>query len=129
MEVPVLVDEDRVHRAAYVDPAVYARELRTFWAHTWLYLAHASQVPDQGDVVTVDLAGRPLLLVRQADGSLRVLVNRCAHKGTRLVDEERGHVGRHFRCPYHAWTYQLDGAPLGMPMREGYDGTRLLSCE
>ncbi|HUP09781.1 MAG TPA: aromatic ring-hydroxylating dioxygenase subunit alpha [Caldimonas sp.] len=123
-----LVDEDRVHRAAYVDPAVYARELRTFWAHTWQYVAHASQVPDPGDVVTVDLAGRPLMVARQEDGSLRVLVNRCAHKGTRLVDGERGHVGRHFRCPYHAWTYRLDGAPLGMPLREGYAGTRLASC-
>jgi phenylpropionate dioxygenase-like ring-hydroxylating dioxygenase large terminal subunit len=129
MEVPALVDEDRVHRDAYVDPAVYARELRTFWAHTWQYLAHASQVPNAGDVVTVELAGRPLMLVRQEGGGLRVLVNRCAHKGTRLVDEERGHVGRHFRCPYHAWTYKLDGAPLGVPMREGYEGTRLASCE
>jgi len=129
MEVPALVDEDRVHRAAYVDPAVYARELRTFWAHTWQYLAHASQVPHAGDVATVDLAGRPLMLVRQGDGGLRVLMNRCAHKGTRLVDEEHGHVGRHFRCPYHAWTYRLDGAPLGVPLREGYEGTRLAACE
>ncbi len=119
-----LVDDDRVHRDAYVDPAVYARELRTFWAHTWQYLAHASQVPNPGDVVTVDLAGRPLMLVRTGDGALRVLANRCAHKGTKLVDEERANVGRHFRCPYHAWTYTLDGAPLGVPLREGYEGTR-----
>ena len=109
-----LVDDDRVHRDVYTDPAVHARELRTFWAHTWQYLAHASQVPMPGDVVTVDLAGRPLMLVRTGDGALRVLANRCAHKGTKLVDEERANVGRHFRCPYHAWTYTLDGAPLGM---------------
>jgi len=124
----VLVEADRVHRDAYVDPAVFARELRTFWASTWQYLGHASQVPNAGDVVTVDLAGRPLLLVRTGDGALRVLFNRCAHKGTRLVDDERANVGRHFRCPYHAWTYALDGKPLGVPMREGYEGTRLSTC-
>jgi phenylpropionate dioxygenase-like ring-hydroxylating dioxygenase large terminal subunit len=126
--VRALVDDDRVHRDAYVDPAVHARELRTFWAHTWQYLAHASQVPNPGDVVTVDLAGRPLMLVRTGDGTLRVLANRCAHKGTKLVDEERANVGRHFRCSYHGWTYALDGAPLGVPLREGYEGTRLASC-
>ena len=125
----VLVDADRVHRDAYVDPIVFAHELRTFWAHTWQYLGHASQVPNAGDVATVDLAGRPLLLVRGGDGELRVLFNRCAHKGTKLVDDERGHVGRHFRCPYHAWTYALDGKPLGVPLREGYEGTRLAACE
>jgi phenylpropionate dioxygenase-like ring-hydroxylating dioxygenase large terminal subunit len=124
-----LVEADRVHRDAYVDPALYARELRTFWAHTWQYLAHASQVPTAGDVATVDLAGRPLMLVRTADGGLAVLVNRCAHKGTKLVDEEHAHFGRHLRCPYHAWTYRLDGAPLGTPLREGYEGTRLAACE
>jgi len=111
----VLVDADRVHRDAYVDPIVFAHELRTFWAHTWQYLGHASQVPNAGDVATVDLAGRPLLLVRGGDGELRVLFNRCAHKGTKLVDDERGHVGRHFRCPYHAWTYALDGSLRSAP--------------
>jgi phenylpropionate dioxygenase-like ring-hydroxylating dioxygenase large terminal subunit len=127
--IRALVDEDRVHRDAYVDPRVHAHELRTFWAHTWQYLAHASQVPNAGDVATVDLAGRPLLLVRTADDGLRVFFNRCAHKGTKLVDEEQAHVGRHFRCPYHAWTYRLDGVPMGVPLREGYEGTRLAACE
>ena len=123
-----LVDDDRVHRDAYVDAAVFARELCTFWASTWQYLGHASQVPNAGDVVTVELAGRPLMLVRSSDGTLNVLFNRCAHKGTKLVDDERANVGRHFRCPYHAWTYALDGKPLGVPLREGYEGTRLASC-
>jgi len=123
-----LVDDDRVHRDAYVDAAVGSRELCTFWASTWQYLGHASQVPNAGDVVTVELAGRPLMLVRSSDGTLNVLFNRCAHKGTKLVDDERANVGRHFRCPYHAWTYALDGKPLGVPLREGYQGTRLASC-
>ncbi|HWK83582.1 MAG TPA: aromatic ring-hydroxylating dioxygenase subunit alpha, partial [Caldimonas sp.] len=71
----------------------------------------------------------PLVMVRQADGSIRVLYNRCAHKGTQLVSDASGNVGRHFRCPYHAWTYRLDGAPMGVPLKAGYDGTRMQQCE
>ena len=65
----VLVDADRVHRDAYVDPAVFACELRTFWASTWQYLGHASQVPNAGDFVSLDLAGRPIVMVRGAAGA------------------------------------------------------------
>jgi phenylpropionate dioxygenase-like ring-hydroxylating dioxygenase large terminal subunit len=86
-------------------------------------------VPAAGDFVAVDIAGRPLLLVRQADGSLRVLHNRCAHKGAQLVTSPSGNAGRIFRCPYHSWTYRLDGSPLGVPMKAAYEGTRLSQCE
>ena len=57
------------------------------------------------------------MMVRQPDGAVRVLYNRCAHKGTRLVSDECGNTGKFFRCPYHAWTYKLDGAPLAMPLK------------
>jgi len=67
--------------------------------------------------------------VRHDDGDIRVLFNRCAHKGTRLVTDEAGNVGRLFRCPYHAWTYRLDGSPLAVPLKAGYDGTRLAGSE
>jgi len=128
-DIAALVQDDRVHRDLYIDPALFALEQQHFFASTWNFVGHASQVPAAGDVVTVTLAGRPLLLVRQADGSLRVLYNRCAHKGTQLVSDECANVGKFFRCPYHAWTYKLDGAPLGMPIKAGYEGTRLTDCE
>jgi len=64
-------------------------------------------------------------MVRQPDGGIRVLYNRCAHKGTRLVSDTSGNTGRFFRCPYHAWTYKLDGSPLAMPIKAGYEGTAL----
>jgi phenylpropionate dioxygenase-like ring-hydroxylating dioxygenase large terminal subunit len=54
-----------------------------------------------------------------------VLLNRCAHKGTKLVSAPSGNTGRTFRCPYHAWTYRTDGSLLQIPLKEGYDGTRL----
>ncbi len=127
--IRALVEDDRVHRDLYLSEEIFALEQRHFFANTWSYLGHASEVPEAGDYVTREIAGRPLVLVRQADGGLRVLYNRCAHKGTQLVTDASGNVGRHFRCPYHAWTYRLDGAPMGVPLKAGYDGTRLHQCE
>ncbi len=127
--IEALVEDDRVHRDLYLSPALFELERRHFFAHTWQYVGHASQVPNAGDYGSVDIAGRPLLMVRQPDGGIRVLHNRCAHKGAQLVTDRSGNAGRFFRCPYHAWTYRLDGAPLAVPMKQGYEGTRLRECE
>lgn len=124
-----LVQEQRVHRDLYLSESLFALEQERFFARTWNYAGHGSQVPEAGDFVTVEIAGRPLVMVRQADASIRVLHNRCAHKGTKLVTQARGNVGRFFRCPYHAWTYRTDGTPLAVPLRAGYEGTGLQASE
>jgi phenylpropionate dioxygenase-like ring-hydroxylating dioxygenase large terminal subunit len=120
-----LVEPDRVHRDVYTDPEVFELEMERLWSRTWIYVGHASQVPQPGDYITLDLAAQPVIVVRQADGSIRVLLNRCAHKGTKLVSAPSGNTGRTFRCPYHAWTYRTDGSLLQIPLKEGYEGTRL----
>ena len=124
-----LVQSDRVHRDLYLSEEIFALEQAHLFANTWIYFGHASQVPEPGDFVAQEIAGRPLVMVRQPDGEVRVLYNRCAHKGTQLVTDDCGNTGRFFRCPYHAWTYRLDGAPLGVPLKKGYEGTRLKECE
>ena len=68
-------------------------------------------------------------MVRQLDGAVGMFYNRCAHKGSQLVTEESGNTGKFFRCPYHAWTYKLDGKPLALPLKDGYAGTRLNESE
>jgi len=128
-DIAALVQDDRVHRDLYLSPELFALEQQHFFANTWNYLGHASQVPAAGDYLAVEIAGRPLLMVRQGDGGIRVLYNRCAHKGTQLVSDTCGNTGKFFRCPYHAWTYKLDGAPLAIPLKSGYEGTRLKDCE
>jgi phenylpropionate dioxygenase-like ring-hydroxylating dioxygenase large terminal subunit len=128
-DITALVEDDRVHRDLYLSPELFALEQQHFFANTWTYLGHASQVPAAGDYLAVEIAGRPLLMVRQGDGGIRVLYNRCAHKGTQLVSDTCGNTGKFFRCPYHAWTYKLDGAPLAIPLKSGYEGTRLKDCE
>jgi phenylpropionate dioxygenase-like ring-hydroxylating dioxygenase large terminal subunit len=127
--IAALVQDDRVHRDLYLSDEIFALEQAHLFANSWVFLGHASQVPEAGDFVAAEIAGRPLVMVRQPDGGLRVLYNRCAHKGTQLVTDDCGNAGRFFRCPYHAWTYKLDGAPLGMPLKQGYEGTRLKACE
>jgi phenylpropionate dioxygenase-like ring-hydroxylating dioxygenase large terminal subunit len=124
-----LVQEDRVHRDVYTDPEVFRLEMERLWARAWVYAGHASQVPQAGDYVTVDIAAQPLIVIRQPDGSIRVLRNRCAHKGSKLVGDGAGNCGKVLRCPYHAWTYRTDGSLLNIPLKQGYDGTRMPQTE
>jgi phenylpropionate dioxygenase-like ring-hydroxylating dioxygenase large terminal subunit len=124
-----LFQRDRVHRDVYLDEALFRIEQERLFLRAWLFLGHASQVPKVGDYLTVTLMGRSLILVRQADRSLAVLTNRCAHKGAAIMSERCGNTGRAIRCPYHGWSYRLDGSLLGVPMREGYEGTRMRECE
>jgi len=124
-----LVQEDQVHRDVYISDEIFRLEQERLFSRAWLFLGHASQVPEPGDFVTAELAGQPLILVRRADRSLQVLANRCAHKGAAILTDPAGNTGRAFRCPYHGWSYRLDGSLLGLPMQTGYEGTRMRQCE
>jgi len=124
-----LVEADRVHRDVYLDPELFQLEMERLWSRAWIYAGHESQIRNEGDYLTVDVAAQPLVVLRHGDGSVRVLVNRCAHKGTKLVGEPSGNCGKTLRCPYHAWTYRLDGSILNIPLAHGYDGTRLPETE
>jgi len=124
-----LVEPDRVHRDLYLSEELFALEQERLFARAWIFVGHASQVPKPGDYVTAEIAGRPLILVRHQDGALHVLMNRCAHKGTMIVTDRTGNVGRAFRCPYHSWAYRTDGTLLAVPNPAGYEGTGMAGCE
>jgi phenylpropionate dioxygenase-like ring-hydroxylating dioxygenase large terminal subunit len=127
--VRALVQPDRVHRDLYIDADLFALEQQHFFANTWNYVGHDSQIPNPGDYLRSEIGGQPLIVVRHTDASVRVLMNRCAHKGSRLVSAPCGNTGKFFRCPYHAWTFRTDGSLLNMPLKNGYDGTGLHECE
>jgi len=127
--VRALVQDDRVHRDLYISQEVFELEQEHFFANTWNYAGHESQIPKPGDYITNEIAGRPLIITRHADGSVRVMMNRCAHKGSRLVSSPCGNTGKFFRCPYHAWTFKTDGSLLSIPLKNGYEGTQLHECE
>jgi phenylpropionate dioxygenase-like ring-hydroxylating dioxygenase large terminal subunit len=127
--VRALVHPDRVHRDLYISAEIFELEQEHFFANTWNYIGHDSQLPKTGDYLSADVAGRPLIAVRHTDGSVRVMMNRCAHKGSRLISAPCGNTGKFFRCPYHAWTFKTDGALLAIPLKNGYEGTALHECE
>ena len=117
-----LVEPHRVHRRVYTDAEIFALEMERIWGHAWIYIGHASQVPNAGDFVTSEIGLDPVLMVRGDDARVRVLLNRCGHKGAKVTAKCAGHAD-YFRCPYHGWTYRKDGALRGVPAREGYDNT------
>jgi len=123
--VTALVQADQVHRDVYIDQEVFDLEMEQLWSNTWIYLGHDSQVPNAGDYYTADIAGRPVVMLRDGDGGVRVLMNRCAHKGTKVLTAVSGNTGKFIRCPYHAWAYDLDGSIRAIPLRGGYDDTRM----
>ena len=118
-----LVQPDRVHRDVYCDPEVFELEMQRLWRHTWIYVGHDSQAPKPGDYYTADIAGQPVVMVRSMDGEIHVLLNRCAHKGAKLVSATAGNCRGQFRCPYHGWTYRTDGTLRTVPLKAGYSDT------
>lgn len=118
-----LVQDTQVHRDVYVDRSVFDLEMRHLFPNTWVYVGHASQIPNHGDYLTTDIGYEPVVAVRHQDDTVRVLYNRCAHKGTKLVTKTTGNTGKFFKCPYHAWAFNTDGGLRAIPLRKGYDNT------
>lgn len=118
--IRALVRADAVHRDVYVNPELFDLEMERLWRSAWTYVGHESQVPNSGDFLTVNIARQPLLMLRGADGALRVLLNRCAHKGAKIVAAGSGNCGKLLRCSYHGWTYGLDGSLRTVPVKSGY---------
>lgn len=118
-----LVREQEVHRDVYVSEEVFQLEMAHMFPNSWVYVGHDSQVPNAGDYFGTTIGTQPVLLVRHTDGTVKVLHNRCPHKGTRITSETCGNTGKFFRCPYHAWSFKTDGSLLAIPLKKGYENT------
>lgn len=121
--VAALVRDREVHRDVYVDPEVFDLEMEHLFHNTWVFVGHASQIPYAGDYYATTIGREPVVMVRHGDMSVRVLHNRCPHKGTKIAPEPCGNTGKFFRCPYHAWTFRTDGSLLAAPLKKGYENT------
>ncbi|MEM9140378.1 MAG: aromatic ring-hydroxylating dioxygenase subunit alpha [Pseudomonadota bacterium] len=102
--------------AFYTDPAVLKAEETAVFLSGWICIGRADEVPEPGAFRTLDILGEPLILTRDKARQIRVLSNVCRHRGSRLVEGE-GRTSR-FTCPYHAWTYGLDGGLMKAPLIE-----------
>jgi anthranilate 1,2-dioxygenase large subunit len=106
----------------YADRDLYERELATiFYGPTWNYVGFADEVRDRGDYKRSWIGERSVILTRDARGELSVLENACGHRGTQVVWCERGH-GKTLTCPYHQWSFSLNGELVGVPFRKGFKG-------
>ena len=104
----------------YTSPEVFAREQERIFSRRWVCVGRASEIPGPGDYLRPRAAGESLIAVRGKDAGTdrraRAFYNVCRHRGTRICTEERGHLAGGLTCPYHGWTYGLDGALLGAPL-------------
>lgn len=114
-----LVRPGGVHHSVYSDPALFEIELDRIFGRAWLLLGHSSQVARPGDWFTTRMGRLPVIVARDASGSVQVLINRCTHRGALVCHEASGH-SRHFVCPYHGWGFELDGRLTGVPVPQGY---------
>ncbi|WP_118136366.1 aromatic ring-hydroxylating dioxygenase subunit alpha [Oceanicella sp. SM1341] len=127
--IRALVRPEEVHRDVYTSPEVFRLEMRHLFANTWVYVGHASQIPEKGDYITTEIGDQPVLVVRHTDMSVHVLYNRCPHKGVKIASEACGNTGKFFRCPYHAWSFKTNGNLLAIPLKKGYENTGLENSE
>jgi phenylpropionate dioxygenase-like ring-hydroxylating dioxygenase large terminal subunit len=111
----------------YSDAEFHAAEMERVMRPSWQVVCHVSDVPNWGDYHTLEYLGESIVVMRGKDQSLRAFTNVCRHRGARLLDGPSG-CTKSLVCPYHAWTYNLDGSFRGMPLRETYgdiDTTKL----
>lgn len=99
----------------FFDPVIYAQEQDHLFGDLWVYVGRDDALPNPGDFLTVETGGENVLIVRGRDRVIRAFLNVCRHRGARLCLEPCGSSGAVIQCPYHAWSYGLDGRLLGAP--------------
>ena len=109
----------RIPYAAYTDEAAYRQELeRFFYKGHWCYVGLEAEIPNAGDFKRTKIGERSVIVIRDKDGSINVVENRCAHRGVAFCRERSGNK-KELVCPYHQWNYNLKGELQGVPFRRG----------
>jgi phenylpropionate dioxygenase-like ring-hydroxylating dioxygenase large terminal subunit len=114
-----LVREDRVHTSLYTDPALFEQEMDSIFRNCWVWVAHASELPEAGSYKTHWVGKEPVIVVRDRRQQVHVLLNRCRHRAATVCEHKKGKTAS-FVCPYHGWSYALDGSLRGVPHPDSY---------
>jgi len=114
-----LVKPDRVHTDMYTDPAIFEAEMTKIFERTWVWVAHESEVPTPGSYKTTHVGKHPVIVSRDRDNQINVLLNRCRHRAATVCEGRKGKAAS-FVCPYHGWGYALDGSLRGVPHPKSY---------
>ena len=120
---PHLVDPAELSLPGWIyrDPEFFEAEMERVIRPSWQIVCHLSDIANPGDWHTLDYLGESVIVVRGDDGAVRAFANVCRHRASRLVAGSRG-CARRLTCPYHAWTYGLDGRLIGVPRKGEYPG-------
>jgi Rieske 2Fe-2S family protein len=108
----------------YNAPAIFADEQERIFARQWNCAGRSSALANPGDYLVREVAGESIVVLRDRGGELRAFFNVCRHRGTQLCNGASGRLSETIQCPYHAWTYTLDGRLIGAPHMhevEGFD--------
>ena len=116
-----LIRPDRVHGSLYSDPAIFEAELQNIWYRTWVYVGHESEVPNANDYVVKSIGPQSIIMTRDEQGKVNLLLNRCSHRGNQVCSYDKGNA-RSFTCPFHSWTFANDGRLVGYAFPDGYEG-------
>jgi phenylpropionate dioxygenase-like ring-hydroxylating dioxygenase large terminal subunit len=119
IDYDALVKTDRVHISLYTNPDVFTDEMDKIFHRGWVYVGHQGEIPNPGDFRLKRIGLQPVIMVRDQQGAVRLLLNRCRHRGATVCQEGQGNT-RSFRCMYHGWTYQLNGELSGVPGADAY---------
>jgi Rieske 2Fe-2S family protein len=109
----------------FVSPKIFEEEQEKIFSAQWVLVGHQSQIAKAGDYFVQEVAGESVIVVHDQKDTLHAFYNVCRHRGTRLCEEQSGHSAA-IQCPYHAWTYGLDGRLIGAPHMDlvrGFDKT------
>jgi phenylpropionate dioxygenase-like ring-hydroxylating dioxygenase large terminal subunit len=106
----------------YHDAEFFEREKQAIFRNAWQLVCHLNDIPRAGDFHTFEFFGESVVVLRAEEGAVRAFHNVCRHRAARLLDGPSGHCGRRITCPYHAWTYALDGRLIGVPQRDNFPG-------
>ncbi len=106
----------------YNDRQLFELEKERLFSRTWLFLAHESEIPQDGDYVVRRVLGDSFIITRDSHGEIRAMFNMCLHRGMQICRAEMGNASN-FRCPYHGWCYRNDGRVIGLPFHnDAYGG-------
>lgn len=122
IDYEALVQEDRVHGSVYTDPAIYEEEMEKIFHRGWVYVGHASEIPHPGDFRLRQIGRQSVIMARDTEGQVQLLLNRCTHRANAVCQMERGNV-KVFRCAYHGWTFALNGDLVGVTYADRYPGS------
>jgi Rieske 2Fe-2S family protein len=109
-------------REYFVSPEIWEREQERVFGRHWLLAGHVSELPGAGSYIVHDVGAESVIVVRDKEGTIRAFHNHCRHRGTRLCSEHAGSLPGAIQCPYHAWTYGLDGALRAAPNMQDVRG-------